>query len=300
MMRIADILSFLEQENILFSFHGSESEEVERFSSLTNYKPGTFTWVKMAKSIPEGFDFSQVRLVFAGEDVPVGGAPNVIRTSQSKQAFFSAIEHFYAEKETLPAIGQFTYIGPKVNIGENVRIGHNCILDGDITIGNDTVIWNNVTIINRVAIGKRCDIRSGVVIGHDGFAYTENDAQVKTMVKHFGGVTIGDDVLVGENTCVSRGTIDDTALENGVKIDALSHIAHNCQIAQGAAMAGPCRTSGSSRIGRNAYLAGSIVRNQCSVGENAFVGIGSVVVKDVPANTTVVGNPAKLFSKKED
>ena len=162
------------------------------------------------------------------------------------------------------------------------------------------MIWNNVVIVNRVTIGRDCDIHSGAVIGHDGYAYTEDALHKKTMIKHFGGVSIGDRVLIGENVCISRGTIDDTILESGVKIDALGHIAHNCWFEEDAAMAVPCSVSGSVHIGRNGYLAGTIIRNQCVIGENAFIGMGAVVVKDVPSGETVVGNPAKPFIGKKE
>ena len=297
-MKIAEILRFLEAEQVPFVFRGDESAEVERFSSLSRYQPGTFTWVKKQENIPAGFDCTAVTLVFVSQGV-TGAFPNVIETPQSKHAFFSTMEHFYGEDEERPAIGQFTYISPKVKLGKNVRIGHNCTLDGDITIGDDTVIWNGVTIVNHVTIGSQCEIKSGAVIGHDGYAYTEDASHKKTMVKHFGGVTIGNDVLIGENLCISRGTIDDTTLEDGVKLDALGHVAHNCYFERNSAMAVPCSVSGSVHVGENAYIAGDIIRNQCSVGDNAFVGLGAVVVKDVPADTTVVGNPARPFIKKE-
>lgn len=299
MLKISEILDFLTREAVPFTFSGSMETEVDRFSSLAHYKPGSFTWVKAQKNIPEGFDLSQITLAFISEEV-AGDFRNVIRTPESKHAFFSTMEHFYGEKEERPAVGQFTYISPKVKLGRNVRIGHNCTLDGDIAIGDGTVIWNNVTIINRVRIGANCDIHSGAVIGHDGYAYTEDAEHRKTMVKHFGGVSIGDNVLIGENVCISRGTIDDTVLESGVKIDALGHIAHNCWFEQDAAMAVPCSVSGSVHIGRNGYLAGSIIRNQCTIGQNAFVGLGAVVVKDVESGQTVVGNPAKPFVRKKD
>ena len=89
-------------------------------------------------------------------------------------------------------------------------------------------------------------------------------------------------------------------MESGVKIDALGHIAHNCWFEEDAAMAGPCSVSGSVHIGRNGYLAGTIIRNQCVIGENAFIGMGAVVVKDVPSGETVVGNPAKPFIGKKE
>lgn len=155
-----------------------------------------------------------------------------------------------------------------------------------------TTVGQFTYISPRVRLGK------GVRIGHNGYAYIENTNHEKTMVKHFGRVSIGDRVLIGENTCISRGTIDDTVLEDGVKIDALGHIAHNCWLEEDVAMAAPCRINGSSHIGRNSYLTGSIVRNQCTIGENAFVGLGAVVVKDVPPGETVAGIPAKLFHRK--
>ena len=294
------ILEFLKAEHISFAFSGVAESCVEIFSSLTSFKVRSFALIKAQKNIPENFDLSQLSLAVVSEEADPGAAPNVIRTPESKRAFFAAVEHFYGQEENRPAIGQFTYISPKVKLGKNVRIGHNCTLDGDITIGDNTVIWNNVVIMNRVTIGKDCNIHSGAVIGHDGYAYTEDEDHKKTMVKHFGGVTVGDQVLIGENVCISRGTIDDTILESGVKIDALGHIAHNCWLEEDTAMLVPCSVSGSVHVGRNGYLAGNIIRNQCTIGENAFVGLGAVVVKDVAPGETVVGNPAKPFTRKKD
>ena len=299
-MKIMDILAFLQEKQIPFTFSGDHQKYLEWFSSINHYKPGTFTWIKSQRNIPPEYAPQRITLAFVQEAVNAGPIPNIIQTPESKRAFFSTIEHFYGQEEERPAIGRFTYISPKVKLGKNVRIGHNCTLDGDIIVDDGTVIWNHVTVLNRVYIGKHCDIHSGVVIGHDGFAYTEDATGRKTMVKHFGGVWIGNHVLIGENACVSRGTIEDTILANGVKIDSLSHIAHNCNLEEGAAMAGPCRASGSVHIGKNAYLAGSIIRNQCTVGERAFTGVGAVVVQDVASGETVVGNPAKPFFRKKE
>lgn len=298
-MTISEILTYLNKEGIPFSFSGDPQAQVDGFSSLARYRAGTFTWIKKQGNIPAGMDLTNLALVFAAEEVDAGGAPNVIRTPESKHAFFSSIEHFYAQPEERPAVGQFTYIGPRVKLGRNVRIGHNCTLDGEITIGDDTVIWNNVVLVNRVTIGRNCDIHSGAVIGHDGYAYTEDTEHRKTMVKHFGGVNIGDDVLIGENVCISRGTIDDTVLEDGVKIDALGHIAHNCWFERDCAVVCGTMIYGSCHFEPNSYLATSVIRNQVCIHADAFVGMGSVVLKDVAPGQTVVGNPAKPFIKKK-
>lgn len=299
-MNISDILEFLRSEEISFVFSGNEAEEAEGFSSLAHYKPGSFTWIKKQENIPEGFDLSRISLAFVSEEVDAGPAPNVIRTAESKRAFFSAIEHFYAREEERPAVGQFTYISPRVKLGKNVRIGHNCTLDGDITIGDGTVIWNNVVIVNRVSIGRDCEICSGTVIGHDGFGYTEDADHKKAMVKHFGGTAIGDHVTILENCSVSRGVIDDTVIGSGTKIDAETRVGHNCQIGEDSAFICGSQLYGSCRFGKNSYFASGIIKNQTVVGENGFVGMGAVVIRDVAPSETVVGNPAKPLTRKKE
>lgn len=299
-MKVSDVLDFLKIEGIPFSFAGDCESVVEGFSSLAHYKPGSFTWIKAQKNIPENFDLSQIALTIVSENVDAGAAPNIIYTSESKRAFFSTIEHFYAQEEERPAIGQFTYISPKVKLGKNVRIGHNCTLDGDITIGDGTVIWNNVVIVNRVSIGKNCDIRSGVIIGHNGYSYTEDGEYRKTMVEHFGGVDIGDDVSVYEGTHISRGTIDDTTVGRGAKIDAHCHISHNCRIGENAALVIGTVLCGSVTVGRNSYLSGATVLNQMMLGDGSYVGIGSVVLRNVAPGQEVFGYPAqKILTPKK-
>lgn len=299
MIKILDILEFLQKENIPYTFEGDEQQTVDGFSSLARYKEGTLTWVKIAKKIPKDFPLSKITLAIVSEGI-TGEFKNAIYTPQSKRAFFSTIAHFYGQEEERPDIGQFTYISPKVKLGKNVKIGHHCILDGDITIGDNTVIWHRVTMINRVKIGQNCTILSGAVIGHNGFSFTEDEEHRKTMIKHFGGVSIGDNVLIGDNVCISRGTIDDTVLEDGVKVDALSHVGHNCWLEKNVALAAPCEVNGSSHLEPNVYMAGGMVRSQCTIGENTLIGLGAVVVKDVEANQTVIGNPAKPLVKKKD
>ncbi len=300
MIRISDVLSFLDDEGVVYSFEGDAQTAIDGFSSLAHYKPGSFTWIKKKDSLPEGFNTAQVTLAIIAKGEGIRGSfQNTITTDRSKFAFFSTIEKFYDTNSDSydEPIGKCAYFSTSVKLGKNVRIGHNCTLEGDITIGDNTVIWHGVTIINRVRIGNNCTIHSGCVIGHDGYAYTEDEANHKLMVKHYGGVFIGSDVLLGEGICISRGTIDDTIIEDGTKIDAMAHIAHNCHFEENSASATPCSFSGSVHVGRNAYIAGTIIRNQIHIGADAFVGLGSVVVKDVADGELVAGVPAKPFKK---
>lgn len=297
MVQISDILKYLSEIGIEYQFIGDEGQFVSYFSSLENYRPDTFTWINEASNLPKEIEPSEIKLAFVGPELFLC-AQNLIKTRQSKFAFFACTEHFYYKEPTRPAIGQFTYVSPEVKLGENVRIGHHCTLDGDITIGDDTVIWNGVTIINHVTIGKRCEIQSGAVIGHDGYGYVEDEHHRKKMIRHFGGVAIGDDVLIGSNACVVRGTIDDTVISGGTKIDNLSHIAHNCHIGNHVSLAYPCRLGGSCKIMDNAYIAAGTLRDHCVVGESAFIGLDANVVRNVAAKQIVVGNPARPLGKK--
>ena len=142
-------------------------------------------------------------------------------------------------------------------------------------------------------IGKQCHVQALSVIGEDGFGYSEDSEHKKTMIKHHGGVIIGDDVFIGMHVNIARGTIDDTIIESGVKIAPSTHIGHNNHVGKNATVI--CSQSyGSVEIGENAYIAGSIIRNQCSIGKNTIIGMGSVVTKDIEPNKIAMGIPAKV------
>lgn len=291
-MKIKEILDWLDAEERSYNFEGDGSQEVIGFSSLANYKEGSVTWIKRRENIPENADVQAIALAIVQKNHETN-CPNQIITEESKAIFFGIIEHFFHQESTLPEIGQGTYISPEVVIGKNVKIGHNCVLDGNIAIGDNTQIYHNVTIINKVTLGKNCMIQSGVEIGHDGFGYSEDREHNKSMVKHYGSVNIGNDVWIGANTTVARGTIDDTIIGDGCKIDNLCQIAHNVQLSNKTAVITGAIILGSVRTGENAYIAPSIIRNQAQIGAGAFVGMGAVVVKDVSKNDVVAGVPAK-------
>ena len=294
---IKEILVHLDNINEKYTFVGDENQIIEGYSSLGNYKENSITWIKKRDNIPPNFDIKGIKLAIIQENENVE-AENSIICNNSKRCFFSILDNLFVKNnETVNPIGKGTYISSNVKLGKNVVIGHNCTIDGDITIGDNTRIYNNVSIINSVYIGENCDIESSVTIGHDGFAFTENENHEKSMIKHYGGVKIGNNVHIGSQTHVARGTIDDTVIEDGTKIDTLTHIAHNCRIGKNSTIIAGSLLYGSVDLGENSYIASGIVRNQIKVGNNSFVGIGSVVLKDVENDITVIGIPAKPIIK---
>ena len=298
MPKIADLLGYLEEMDISFSYIGDKNIELTGYSSLKNYAPGNLTWIKTENDIPADISVQQLTVFVCSMD-EFKESVNAIRVDNSKRVFFSLMEHFWGEERKKEGVGRNTYISDEVEIGKNVYIGHNCVLDGKIKIGDGTVIWNNVTIINKVTIGRDSEIRSGVVIGHDdSISYTEDENHWKKPIRHYGGVIIGDNVVIGENTTLCRGTIDNTVLEDNVWVDAQTMISHNCYLHKNSTVVGASKLFGSVTLLENAYVTAAVIRNQLTIGKDAFVGMGAVVTKSVKDGVTVVGNPAHEFVKK--
>lgn len=293
LITVKQIAAYLEKENLPHFLQGNPETAVCGFSSLSRYREGTITWINSPdKSIPAAIPVSAC-VIQEGADLAAAGK---IITPQSKAVFFSILEHFWGNNNdnNMPDIGPGTVIGPHVRIGENVKIGCSCSITGDVSIGDGTVIADNVVIRNRVKIGCNCTIQSLVVLGEDGYGYSEDDLHIKTMIKHFGGVSVGDNVFIGSHTNIARGTIDDTVIESGTKIAPSTHIGHNNDIGKNASIV--CsKLFGSVTVGENAYVSASTVRNQAKIGKDAIVGMGSVVTADVEANRVVVGAPAKVI-----
>jgi UDP-3-O-[3-hydroxymyristoyl] glucosamine N-acyltransferase len=177
-------------------------------------------------------------------------------------------------------------------------IGQNVILGKGVRVGAGTVVHHNVVIGDEVIIGERCIIKSGAIIGEEGFGFERNIHGKAVRLPHLGAVLIDDDVEVGSLTTVCRGTLGDTVLRKGCKIDDHVHIAHNVDVGEDAFVIACAEISGGVKIGPSAWIAPNVsVLNQVSIGANSVIGLGSVVIKSVPNDAVVVGNPAKLLSR---
>lgn len=167
----------------------------------------------------------------------------------------------------------------------------------DAEIGARTSIAPFVYIGPNVRIGADCVIGPGVCIGQPGFGYEQVDGR-QVYRPHTGGVVVEDDVHIGANTCIDQGRHRPTRIGRGTRIDNLVHIAHNVEIGEDCLIIALAEISGSCVIGDRAVISpAASIRDWRNVGANARVGIGSVVVKDVPAGETWAGVPARRFSR---
>ncbi len=158
------------------------------------------------------------------------------------------------------AIGANVVIESGVKIGDNAVIGAGCFIGQNSQIGANTQLWAHVSIYHNVKIGSHCLIQANTVIGSDGFGYA-NDKGQWVKIPQTGGVTIGNRVEIGACTCIDRGALDDTVIEDNVIIDNLCQIAHNVHIGTGTAVAGGVIMAGSLKVGRYCLIGGASVIN---------------------------------------
>ncbi|MGH1469691.1 MAG: UDP-3-O-(3-hydroxymyristoyl)glucosamine N-acyltransferase [Cellvibrionaceae bacterium] len=192
-------------------------------------------------------------------------------------------------------------VGHHVNIGANaivesgatladhVSIGHGAVIGRNSTIGEGSVIHSNTVIYHDVVVGNHVLIHAGVVIGADGFGFApekNNDAEGFGLrwqkIHQLAGVTIGDDVEIGANSCIDRGALEDTVIESGVKLDNMVQIAHGVKIKKNTVIAGCTAVAGSTTIGENCMIAGGVgIVNQISIADNVIVTPMTLVTKSI-------------------
>jgi UDP-3-O-[3-hydroxymyristoyl] glucosamine N-acyltransferase len=172
-------------------------------------------------------------------------------------------------------------IGPGCVVGEAAIVGPGCVLGAGVAVGRGTRLAARVTLLDGVRVGARCVLHPGVVVGAEGFGFAnEHGEWVK--VPQLGSVVIGDDVEIGANTSVDRGAIEDTVIEDGVKLDNLVQIAHNVRIGAHTAIAGTAAVAGSTKIGRRCQIAGGVgILGHLEICDDAVILVRSLVTRSI-------------------
>lgn len=249
-------------------------------------------------------------LVSAELESHVSGRPRVVVT-EPHRALIAILRHLQPPDEHSPGVHPTAVLGVGVALGPDVSVGPYAVLDDGVSVGEGTRIGAHVVVGKGVSIGRDCTLHpqvvlypntqlgdrvilhSGAVLGADGFGYSFFDG-AHQRIPHLGRTVIQDDVEIGANSAVDRGSIGDTVLEPGVKVDNLVQIAHNVRIGALSMLAGMVGIAGSTRIGKGVWMGGQVgIINHLDIGDGARLAVATKVMKDVPAGATMSGHPAR-------
>lgn len=179
------------------------------------------------------------------------------------------------------SIGACAVVSSGAELADGVVIGAGCFVGENVKIGANSQLHPNVVIYHGCRVGKNCILHSGAVIGADGFGHADDNGRwVK--IPQIGVVEIGDDVEVGANTTIDRGALDNTVIENGVRLDNLIQIGHNCRIGSHSVIAGCVGIAGSARIGRNCRIGGAaMILGHLEIADGVTVSPGSMITRSI-------------------
>jgi UDP-3-O-[3-hydroxymyristoyl] glucosamine N-acyltransferase len=175
-------------------------------------------------------------------------------------------------------------------VDPTARIGALCVIENGAKIGAGTVLKSRVTVGEGCTIGERCILHPGVVIGADGFGFAPTEGRWEK-IEQLGAEQIGNDVEIGANTCIDRGALQDTVIEDGVKLDNLIQVGHNVRIGRHTAMAGCVGVAGSATIGAHCTVGGgAIVLGHLTLADHVHISAATVVTRSIgkPGNYTGV------------
>lgn len=302
-------------EKIGARVEGDGALELTAVAAPERAGPKHLIYVEAAKH-EERAASSAAACVVAGEGVNLPGK-TVLRSAQPKVAFAkaaaillgrppiaagvhpTAIVAPLARIGTNVGIGPYAVIGEDTHVGDGTQIGAHSVVGAGCWIGENCRIHPGVTLYAGVRIGNRAEIHSGAVIGADGFGYAF-DGERYWKFPQAGIVEIGDDVEIGANTTIDCGSLDDTRIAEGVKLDNLVHVGHNVQIGVHTVVAAQTGISGSSKLGHHVVCGGQVgIADHCTLEDRSIAGAqaGIPTGKTIRSGQTVWGTPARSLDK---
>lgn len=248
-------------------------------------------------NVNERIDTNILYIVSKNKYISPDSKASYIIVDNPRLAFAKVVKRFFQNMKK-PTLSMNSIIAENAIIGENVSIGNFCVIGEHVTIGDNTIINHNVIISAATCIGQECYIKSGTVIGEDGFGFDFEEDGTPFRFPHLGRVIIGNHVEIGAKCTIAKGTLGDTVIEDNVKIDDQVHIAHNCLIQEKTVITACAEISGSVTIGPKTWIGpNSSIIQKVVIGEESLIGIGAVITKDVPSKKKYMGFEALELRK---
>ena len=299
---------------------GDENATVRTFAKIEEGAPGAISFLSNPKYTHYIYE-TQSSVVLINEDVELEKPVNatLIRVKNAYECVAKLLQFYESMKPAKTGIDPLASISPKATVGKDVFIGafavigdgavvgdgtqiypHTVVGDG-VTIGQKCLLYPNVTIYTGCKLGNNVTIHAGSVIGADGFGFAPN-TEGYNKIPQIGIVVIEDNVEIGANTCIDRSTMGQTVIHQGVKLDNLIQVAHNCEIGENTVMSAQVGMAGSTKIGAWCMVGGQAgFSGHIQVADKTFIGAQCGVIKDTKGNgETLIGSPAmdpKMFFK---
>jgi len=299
--RLGDIVKQLGGELM-----GDADVRINQVATLGSARPTDITFLTQSRFLPQ-LEHTRAGAVILGlEARNASSLPRII--SDNPHAYFARVAAFLnppaaaergihesavvdksARVAGSASIGACTVIGKRAQVADHAIVGPGCFIGEAASIGAGSRLHANVTVYHDCRIGARCIVHSGAVIGSDGFGITKEEGVWKK-IPQIGRTLIGDDVEIGANTTIDRGALDDTVIEDGVKLDNQIHIAHNVLVGANTAIAACVGIAGSTKIGRNCALGGaSMISGHITLADNVNVSAGTLIMKPLDKPGTYTG-----------
>jgi len=278
--------------------HGDPDTVVNGLATLQSAKPGQVSFLSNRKYCHYLRKTEASAVIITREDLDECPVFALV-VDDTYLAYASVVSLFHPDSENIPGIHPSAIISPSAKIDSSATIGANvfiednsvigsgtfidsgCVIKSDVTIGSNTRLYPNTVVCHSVSIGNRVILHPGVVIGSDGFGLANNKG-IWTKIPQIGTVIIGDDVEIGACSSVDRGALENTVIEQGVKIDNQVQIAHNVRIGAHTAIAGCAAIAGSTTIGKHCMIGGmSAIGGHIEIVDNVVITGNSAVGKSI-------------------
>ena len=277
---------------------GDSTVRISRVAALESAGSSDITFITQARYLPQLRSTAAAAVILGREFRDATAVPRIV--CDNPYAYFAKVSRFLnpppavargvrksavvdrtARIAKSASIGACAVVGKRARIAADVVIGPGCSIGEGVVIGAATRLHANVTVYHDCVIGARCEVHSGAVIGSDGFGIAREEGMWRK-IPQIGRVVIGDDVEIGANTTIDRGALDDTVIEDGVKMDNLIQIAHNVRIGAHTAIAACAGIAGSAKIGRNCALGGAaMIYGHITIADNVSVSAGTLIMKSL-------------------
>lgn len=266
--------------------------------------PGTIAWVSPKKADAAALvEACRAEVIVAPRAVAPSDAllsrALVVLADHPRLVFFQIVERFFAPSAgRAPGVHPTAIVDPEAKIAASAHVGPYCVV-GKAVLGEGVVLEAFVTVHDGTTLGARVHVSSHTVLGVEGFGYTrEKEGDDWLHVPHVGGVRVGDDVRIGSHACVVRGTLGDTVVGAGTKLDNFVTVGHNARVGARVLVASHSIVGGSATVGDDAWVSPAVtVLNGVHVGARVTLGVGAEITDDVPDGGKVVGAPGKLLPR---